>query len=291
MNHDRTGGITHDLGFKFGNAAALEWRPLAGTGWVTALAVNADDQIVMGAVTLGVVVDPTAGTVGIGDVDGGAVVIEVEADGDVQIGDQTGDLVIDIDDAGNLGFFATTPAVGQQTLTASGDAARLTEVIGALENLGLVVDSTTPGASSGTPFTVTTVTEGVAVELAMTVDLPAAPSEGDECAVGMVVDAVVARQGTAVEAYSVTFWAAFVFTYSSSAWTCSATGALGRTFTMGAPDAYPSGSVFSVSYGSSLPEARTTAPLEFTTTDDTDGPFIVKGTYRQIERIEFEAPS
>lgn len=148
MNHDRSGGITHDLGFKFSNTAALVWRPLAGTGWVTALAVNADDQIVMGAVTLGVVVDPTAGTVGIGDVDGGAVVVEVEADGDVQIGDQTGDLVIDIDDAGNLGFFATTPAVAQQTLTASGDAARLTEVIGALENLGLVVDSTTPGAGS-----------------------------------------------------------------------------------------------------------------------------------------------
>jgi len=148
MNHDRSGGITHDLGFKFSNTAALVWRPLAGTGWVTALAVNASDQIVLGAVTLGVVVDPTAGTVGIGDVDGGVVVVEVEADGDVQIGDQAGDLVIDIDDAGNLGFFATTPAVGQQTLTARGDAARLTEVIGALENLGLVVDSTTPGTTA-----------------------------------------------------------------------------------------------------------------------------------------------
>jgi len=154
--HDRIGGVVHDFGFKFGNTAALEWRPLAGTGWVTALAVNADDQIVLGAVTLGVVVDPTAGTVGIGDVDGGAVVIEVEADGDVQIGDQTGDLVIDIDDAGNLGFFATTPAVAQQTLTAIGDAARLTELLTALDALGLVVDSTTPGAESAAAIAIMT---------------------------------------------------------------------------------------------------------------------------------------
>jgi hypothetical protein len=147
MNHDRSGGITHDLGFKFANEAALEWRPIAGTGWVTALAVNASDQIVAGSTSLGVVIDGTAGTVGIGDVAGGAVVVEVEADGDVQIGDQTGDIVIDIDDAGNLGFFGETPTVGQQTLTASGDAARLTELLTALDALGLVVDATTPSAS------------------------------------------------------------------------------------------------------------------------------------------------
>lgn len=289
MNHDRSGGITHDLGFKFGNAAALEWRPLAGTGWVTALAVNADDQIVMGAVTLGVVVDPTAGTVGIGDVDGGAVVVEVDADGDVQIGDQTGDLVIDIDDAGNLGFFATTPAVGQQTLTASGDAARLTAVLGALDNLGLIVDETTPGASAGTEFTVTTVTESVPVELAMTVDLPSAPSEGDVSVVAMLAEAVVARNGGASpEGYSISFWASFSFTYSSSAWTCDGGSHIGHP--LATSGYYPSAS-WSLQYGSSLPEVRTTASLEFTTTDDTDGLFVVKGTYRQIARVDFEATS
>jgi hypothetical protein len=285
MNHDRTGGITHDLGFKFGNAAALEWRPLSGTGWVTALAVNADDQIVLGAVTLGVVVDPTAGTVGIGDVDGGAVVIEVEADGDVQIGDQTGDLVIDIDDAGNLGFFGTTPAVAQQTLTASGDANRLTAVLGALDNLGLIVDSTTPGASTGTPFTVTTVTEGVAVELAIPVTLPAAPSEGDVLRVGYALEFVASASPTgSVGAGNIYVWGEFV--YESSAWVLAAS-AMHRSPTFDGSNHFyqpPSDELAIVVSG--LPEARTSLPVMFTTIDDTYGLFTIKGTYREIASFE-----
>lgn len=285
MNHDRSGGITHDLGFKFSNTASLVWRPLAGTGWVTALAVNADDQIVMGAVTLGVVVDPTAGTVGIGDVDGGAVVIEVEADGDVQIGDQTGDLVIDIDDAGNLGFFATTPAVGQQTLTATGDAERLTEVIGALENLGLIVDSTTPGASTGTPFTVTTVTEGVPVELAIPVTLPAAPSEGDVLRVGYALEFVASASPTgSVGAGNIYVWGTFV--YASSAWVLD-DSAMHRSPTFDGSNHFyqpPSDELAIVVSGP--PEARTSLPVMFTTIDDTYGLFTIKGTYREIASFE-----
>lgn len=285
MNHDRTGGITHDLGFKFGNTAALEWRPLAGTGWVTALAVNADDQIVMGAVTLGVVVDPTAGTVGIGDVDGGAVVIEVEADGDVQIGDQTGDLVIDIDDAGNLGFFGTTPTVAQQTLTATGDANRLTAVLGALDNLGLIVDSTTPGASTGTPFTVTTVTEGVAVELAIPVTLPAAPSEGDVLRVGYALEFVASASPTgSVGAGNIYVWGEFV--YASSAWVLAGS-AMHRSPTFDGSNhfIYPPSDELAIVV-SEPPEARTSLPVLFTTIDDTWGLFTIKGTYREIASFE-----
>ena len=287
--HDRIGGVVHDFGFKFGNTAALEWRPLAGTGWVTALAVNASEQIVLGAVTLGVVVDPTAGTVGIGDVDGGAVVIEVEADGDVQIGDQTGDLVIDIDDAGNLGFFGETPTVAQQTLTATGDANRLTAVLAALENLGLIVDSTTPGASTGTPFTVVTVTEGTRVELAIPVSLPAAPGEGDMFRVGYAVEWVASQPdlpGT---------WGAGIcyvwatFEYTSSAWYCNDLDLTRSIYGDPYPIVYPSN--LSIGPSVSFPVARTSIPLGFATGDDTYGLYTIKGTYREIASFYFEAPA
>lgn len=142
------------------------------------------------------------------------------------------------------------------------------------------------GASSGTPFTVTTVTEGVSVELAMAVDLPSTPAEGDISVVGMLIEATIARANG--EAYAISYWVAFTFSYSSSAWTCDGGNVIGRSFAVGTPY-YPSGSVFLAGYGSSLPQERTTAPVEFTTEDDTDGLFVVKGTYRQISRIDFEA--
>jgi hypothetical protein len=288
MNHDRSGGITHDLGFRFSNTAALLWRPLAGTGWVTALAVNADDQIVLGAVTLGVVVDPTDGTVGIGDVAGGAVVIEVEADGDVQIGDQTGDLVIDIDDAGNLGFFGETPTVGQQTLTATGDANRLTAVLAALENLGLIVDATTPGASTGTPFTVVTVTEAAPVELAIPVSLPAAPGEGDMFRVGYAVEYFATQPAGDLGAGHVYVWA--VFEYSSAEWRLTDVGSY-RSIEFDGSSHSNRPSDLSITASASTPEARTSLPVLFTTDDDTYGLFTIKGTYREIASFDIEAPS
>jgi len=288
MNHDRSGGIIHDLGFKFANEAALEWRPIAGTGWVTALAVNASDQIVAGSTSLGVVVDPTAGTVGIGDVAGGAVVIEVEADGDVQIGDQTGDLVIDIDDEGNLGFFGTTPAVAQQTLTATGDANRLTAVLAALENLGLIVDSTTPGASTGTPFTVTTVTKEVPVELAIPVSLPAAPGEGDMFRVGYAVEYFATQPAGQLGAGHVYVWG--VFEYSSAAWRLT-TSALYRSSIYDGHNVYfPCNLSITAPYPYP-PEVRTSLPVLFATDYATAELFTIKGTYREIASFEIEAPS
>jgi len=145
------------------------------------------------------------------------------------------------------------------------------------------------GSSSGgtgTPFTITTVTQGVAVELAMDVTLPAAPSDGDACAVGFLIEAVIARKNGSIESHAISYWASFTFTYSSGAWTCDGGWEIGMPV-YGDNSFYPSYSQFNMGYSPSLPEDRTTAPIVFQTNNDQDGLFVIKGTYRQVSRIDF----
>ena len=140
---------------------------------------------------------------------------------------------------------------------------------------------------TGTPFTVTTVTVKVPVELAMAVTLPAAPSEGDICAVGFLIEAVIARKNGSIESHAISYWASFTFTYSSGVWTCNGGWEIGMPGDGNSSFYYPNYTQLAVGYSPSLPAARTTAPIAFLTADDTDGLFVIKGTYRQISRIDF----
>ena len=140
---------------------------------------------------------------------------------------------------------------------------------------------------TGTPFTVTTVTVEVPVELAMAVTLPAAPSEGDICAVGFLIEAVIARKNGSIESHAISYWASFTFTYSSGVWTCDGGWEIGMPGDGNSSFYYPNYTQLAVGYSPSLPAARTTAPIAFLTADDTDGLFVIKGTYRQISRIDF----
>ena len=136
--------------------------------------------------------------------------------------------------------------------------------------------------TTGTPFTITTETENIPVELAMAISLPASPSEGDRFGVGLFVECLLSRTSF-IDNYCQTFFVAARFEYMSGVWIYREIS-IGRPVMAGVVT-YPPAADCTIT-GGKVNVARETVPLVFKSVNDTGGLFVCKGTYRQITRID-----